>query len=767
MQKTDTQKVEQLSSDLSRLRQNLEHALTHMSGKLSSLISQVETSYPEPSVRDAVREVTAQLGEMMRLAKQLDDRLYDKVRALGEAASAYLQTEREVFALAQAKRGAAFTLKSFALGLASRFDRHSRNNVAEARNTPLSLLQTLKGALLEVRDISLKGRLSPAQADKRIGSLLDMLDYGSPEAQRWARGELEHIAGALEGIARDQSAYRIYETYQNEKYMAYIHKRMEQQRSRLADLGVAEEWYGEGRSLSSFYKGSPLNACDYNPLKNDFSRMPVETELRFVIAAGLYNPAYRKWAALHYPRIEAAVRKGVEQRKRIEQILEQYNKEASAKDIRKMQEYLKKMNLYHGEITGKYNLEFLVAVGGYQHIGNTVSSVAAVRRDMFHLDRYQFEVNGKITQELLDLAAAERGLGIWNNPDVKAGGLAASMTLVGVGDGIASQLLTDTWDTIQFGHKTNPVTLQYWTETVPAYYDFGKAVYSGDMTFEDIKAAIGEAAAAEFVVPFRDIRELYDKVLSGKASYEESQRFGRALAKAVEVAALVKAAAQAGAKVSSKVTKQVDKTLSKLEEPLKPPALNPERTDDLTAPKVVDLGPQRERELGDGRGAGEGKFDDIDDIIEKDKKITIFDNPDDPFRDVLGSGSKSHPEEWNKIINELEENGVEVVYRERGLGYGPLRKGEAGQVLLDPNASMSALRHEYSHFLEAKAKGFPSAAESYQDWEGRIADELKAYTIEIEEAKRLGLDNVVKQLQKNFEAEKQYIIDRFKPIDLD
>ncbi|GIO86172.1 hypothetical protein J25TS5_31040 [Paenibacillus faecis] len=60
-------------------------------------------------------------------------------------------------------------------------------------------------------------------------------------------------------------------------------------------------------------------------------------------------------------------------------------------------------------------------------------------------------------------------------------------------------------------------------------------------------------------------------------------------------------AAQAGAKVSSKVTKQVDKTLSQLEEPLKPPALNPERTGDLTVPKVDDLG-------GEGawgcRGAG-------------------------------------------------------------------------------------------------------------------------------------------------------------------
>jgi|GEM_PF-1431969 len=152
-------------------------------------------------------------------------------------------------------------------------------------------------------------------------------------------------------------------------------------------------------------------------------------------------------------------------------------------------------------------------------------------------------------------------------------------------------------------------------------------------------------------------------------------------------------------------------------------------------------------------------------IIENAKKITEFDNPADPFRDAFGAGSKSHPEEWNKLVKELEDSGVEVVYREGAMGYGPLRKGEPGQILIDPDASMSALRHEYSHFLEAKSNGFPSAAESYQNWEARIADEIKAYTIEIEEAKRLGLDNVAEKLQKNFEAEQQYIIDRYGPID--
>jgi hypothetical protein len=77
---------------------------------------------------------------------------------------------------------------------------------------------------------------------------------------------------------------------------------------------------------------------------------------------------------------------------------------------------------------------------------------------------------------------------------------------------------------------------------------------------------------------------------------------------------------------------------------------------------------------------------------------------------------------------------------------------------------MSVLRHEDSHVLEVKANGFPFAAESYQNWEARIADELKAYNIEIEEAKRLWLENVDEQLQKNFEAEKQYIIERYGPI---
>lgn len=144
---------------------------------------------------------------------------------------------------------------------------------------------------------------------------------------------------------------------------------------------------------------------------------------------------------------------------------------------------------------------------------------------------------------------------------------------------------------------------------------------------------------------------------------------------------------------------------------------------------------------------------------------TKFTTPADPIRDILGAGKLSHPEEWNRMINEMREAGCEIIEREGVMAYGPLKKGEAGQLLIDPNASISALMHEYTHFLEAKSNGYPSAAEAYMDWQKRIDEEWKCYSKEIEFAEELGLNDVVEQLIKNFEEEKQDIINRFKPID--
>ena len=51
------------------------------------------------------------------------------------------------------------------------------------------------------------------------------------------------------------------------------------------------------------------------------------------------------------------------------------------------------------------------------------------------------------------------------------------------------------------------------------------------------------------------------------------------------------------------------------------------------------------------------------------------------------------------------------------------------------------------------------------DWQKRIDEEWKCYSVEIEFAKELGYDEIVEQLLRNFEKEKQEIIDQFKPIE--
>ncbi|NOV01566.1 hypothetical protein [Paenibacillus planticolens] len=267
---------------------------------------------------------------------------------------------------------------------------------------------------------------------------------------------------------------------------------------------------------------------------------------------------------------------------------------------------------------------------------------------------------------------------------------------------------------------TNPA---FYTETLPAAWEFGKALYNRDITLKDIKSAVSD----ELIYPFEHVINNFNHVFNEDPTKEEAYDYGYYSGKAIQNLA---GAATLGEGLAVKLSSK--------------------------APKLMKL-LSRVREA---EGTGN-----LEEVIEKSKKIITFINPADPFRDVFGAGLKSHPEEWNKLIEDLKDSGVEVIYRNDAMGYGPLKKGQPGQILMDPEASMSALRHEYSHFLEAQKKGFPSAAESYQDWEGRITDEFKAYSIEIEEAKRLGLDNVVKQIQKNFEEEKQYIIDRFKPRD--
>ncbi|MDQ0885056.1 hypothetical protein QFZ81_000144 [Paenibacillus sp. V4I9] len=138
-------------------------------------------------------------------------------------------------------------------------------------------------------------------------------------------------------------------------------------------------------------------------------------------------------------------------------------------------------------------------------------------------------------------------------------------------------------------------------------------------------------------------------------------------------------------------------------------------------------------------------------------------NDADPFRDIYGPGRISHPEEWNSIIKQAQEAKVEVRILDRDImAYAP--KGAVpGQLNIYKDASISALRHEYQHFLDDMAKGFPKLDVTYE-FKNRIIMELRAYMVEIKEAEKIGNKALVEQLWNNYRAERQYLIDNYGPI---
>ncbi|MED4953412.1 hypothetical protein NYE69_01445 [Paenibacillus sp. FSL R5-0527] len=595
LQKVNPDQIEQLSRQLDRLRQTFEETNTGMYRELNRLIGSVESAYHENNVRSAARAARDRLQKIMSLSMQLDDHMRSKAKALTMAAGQYRQTEKEMLALTRAKKPPVFTLKGLLQSGLNRFAGIAAGDRAGPQTATTaypSILQLIKESLMKIQEWSLESRLAPVKDDARIAALLASLDIGNAEEQLNARRELEIIAKSFEEIARSQAAYRIYMAYGNRMYMEQAHQEAEKCRKVLADLGVSQEWFKEEVSLAEFQKGSPLDACAYNPLKQDRSPMPKESELRLVIAAGMLNAVYREWARSHYDQIEAAVLKAAEQRRNLQEQLDTYNREVPEEDIRKMQQYLKDMNIYHGEVTGQYNEEFLIAVAGYQHIANTVSSVAAVRRDMFGLEGYQFEVDGKITKELLDLGYAERGLGIRNNPDLDTRGMSAAFTTVGVGEGIVKQIGEDAKDLIEYAISVQPTSLQFWTETIPGYYDLGKAIAGGEITYDDVKNTVGEGLAQEFVVPFEQINELSDKIFSGQATYDDSVTYGRALTKAVMALTLVNGAVKSGAKLSAKTSKKLAELLPRIKPTQTPVAFTPEgSTFPITGPGPNDIPP--------------------------------------------------------------------------------------------------------------------------------------------------------------------------------
>ena len=131
--------------------------------------------------------------------------------------------------------------------------------------------------------------------------------------------------------------------------------------------------------------------------------------------------------------------------------------------------------------------------------------------------------------------------------------------------------------------------------------------------------------------------------------------------------------------------------------------------------------------------------------------LDVFRSESDLLQSRLGPARLSHPEEYAQIMNELKTAGVEIDWRAGNLAYSPT-KGGAGRIVLDPDASIGALRHEFQPFKDIQSAGYPGGMGYWIGWPREFARiEVRGYLQEISMARATGnadlIPSIVKQMK--------------------
>ncbi|WP_229758021.1 hypothetical protein [Paenibacillus marchantiophytorum] len=161
---------------------------------------------------------------------------------------------------------------------------------------PTLLVEVAKEFQVQIQTATIEKQLGSLKQDKTVAQLLDQRAKGTPEEQKWANERLEQIKEAYTELGRSQAAYHMYAKFGNQAYMDEATKEMEAERIKLGQLGIASSFYDENVDVSSFYAGSALLACKYNPTKNDHSEMPQDNVLRSLILTSLSKGNEGEWA---------------------------------------------------------------------------------------------------------------------------------------------------------------------------------------------------------------------------------------------------------------------------------------------------------------------------------------------------------------------------------------------------------------------------------------------------------------------------------------
>jgi hypothetical protein len=129
----------------------------------------------------------------------------------------------------------------------------------------------------------------------------------------------------------------------------------------------------------------------------------------------------------------------------------------------------------------------------------------------------------------------------------------------------------------------------------------------------------------------------------------------------------------------------------------------------------------------------------------------------DLLRARIGAAHTSHADEYASILRQLREAGVDIDFRPGNLAYSPARGGP-GRIILDPDASMGAVRHEFRHFLDIQDAGFPGFGPYYTNRQAFARLEVRGYLEEIRLARELGHHDLVPQIVQQMRERVQEVL---------
>ncbi|NMM55453.1 WXG100 family type VII secretion target [Paenibacillus aquistagni] len=310
----DPNKIEDLSQQFKRWRRELESSFIQMANVANRTAGSARSSYSEDSgVRSAAYQVERLAQEIQREARELVGRLEEQSRLLYQAAGEYRQLEREAERRLQSTESSRLPteLKRFI----SRGVLAGSGALGPMSVQMLPAMQQLyrimdqTSFVRKLMDMLLSKQVAVVHADPMVAEWLRALSEGTPEEKEPARLKLSTIATSLTAIKEAQQEYSVYHYFGRSGYMDEAHVRANEAREKLQALGVDDTYYNEQAKLAGTNLLDSLEACRYNPLKDDGSPMPEQAELLAyiveVIAKGQVDPL----DALQYQLLEEKLRK--------------------------------------------------------------------------------------------------------------------------------------------------------------------------------------------------------------------------------------------------------------------------------------------------------------------------------------------------------------------------------------------------------------------------------------------------------------------------